>query len=154
MQYSYLQLKDEFTAKLESKRRRRFFWDKIKKNTTLLVFASNNFFNDSVLTNTTGSFLGVPSRELSKIHAYYIVMPDKIVELNKQPNVFTPTLFKPTPYKSLQESLAAINYSYNQCYCNLDQPIPADEPRCSNITECRAGVDRGENYYCESVRVI
>ena len=56
-------------------------------------------------------------------------------------------------FSSLTELLQYCNYDYNACHCDTNgQKIPIDEPRCGNITNCRAGRDRPGGYICEKVR--
>ena len=58
-------------------------------------------------------------------------------------------------FSSLTELLQYCNYDYNACHCDTNgQKLPIDEPRCGNITNCRAGRDRPGGYICEKVRPI
>ena len=56
-------------------------------------------------------------------------------------------------FSSLTELLQYCNYDYNACHCDTNgQKLPLDEPRCGNVTNCRAGRDRPGGYICEKVR--
>ena len=56
-------------------------------------------------------------------------------------------------FSSLTELLQYCNYDYNACHCDTSgQKLPIDEPRCGNVTNCRAGRDRPGGYICEKVR--
>ena len=56
-------------------------------------------------------------------------------------------------FSSLTELLQYCNYDYNACHCDTNgQKLQIDEPRCGNVTNCRAGRDRPGGNICEKGR--
>ena len=90
---------------------------------------------------------------MTKIRNYFIILPDKILKLNKNQNREKPTLFIASEYENLLEALEDNGYSYNRCYCDKEnKTISLDEPQCGDIdNNCRAGIDRIDGYICEKV---
>ena len=123
----------------------------MKKNTILIVFATYDIFDQSDLKNN--SFLTIPSREIGKINSFLIIMPDHVYEMDRTSPPTWP-LFKKTAYKDLSSALKDKGFSYNQCHCDGDTPIPDQAARCGNIDQCHAEADIEGGYHCHEVRSL
>jgi len=152
---SFKNLDNDFTQKVRSARRRSSFWRVRVDNypTLLLIFASEKYFNDAL---DDSSMLSIPANtnKDTKIQGMYIITENGVKTIEdcqnkKQIDNYYKYYYK-ADFSSLTELLQHCNYDYNACHCDTNgQKLPIDEPRCGNVTNCRAGRDRPGGYICE-----